>query len=170
MKPRCQGAKTPGHFTSFDCVLDAGHDGFCQPYVAPSVDEWRARMEWEDEVVVSLERIQVLVHRIDAARVSFRQECLELRASAAEDVKLIQALRGENTRLQAELDALRAILESGAGSTKSASDLLANVMRGDYAWPTGVAWAVREAHRRLTGGPPDGVYVRADDESGKASP
>ena len=42
MKPRCTGAKTPGHFTSFDCVLDDGHDGFCEPYVAPTVDEWRA--------------------------------------------------------------------------------------------------------------------------------
>ena len=99
MKPRCQGAKTPGHFTSFECVLDDNHDGFCEPYVAPTVDEWRARMEWEDEVVVSLERIQVLVHRIDDARVSFRQECMELRASAAEDVETIQMAR--------------AILESG---------------------------------------------------------
>jgi hypothetical protein len=34
MKPRCQGAKTPGHFTSFECVLDDNHDGFCEPYVA----------------------------------------------------------------------------------------------------------------------------------------
>lgn len=41
MKPRCPGAKTPGHFTGFVCVLDDGHDGFCQPYQAPSVDEYR---------------------------------------------------------------------------------------------------------------------------------
>lgn len=113
MKPRCQGAKTHGHFTSFECVLDEGHSGFCRPYCAPDVDEWRARMEWEDEVVVSLERIQVLVHRIDAARVSFRQECAELRASAADDVETICALRADVARLQAENDALRAILASG---------------------------------------------------------
>lgn len=116
-KPRCQGAKTPGHFTSFECALDDGHDGFCEPYIAPTADEHRVMLS-----------------------------------------------------MLAELDALRAIIESGAGSTKSASDLLAKVLRGDYQWPSGVAWAVREAHRRLTGGPPDGVYVRADDESGKASP
>lgn len=121
MNPRCQGARTPGHFTSFDCVLDDGHAGFCQPYVAPTVDEWRARMEWEDEVVVSLERIQVLVHRIDDARVSFRQECMELRASAAEDVESIQALQGENSRLQAEIDALRAILASGCDACAHAA-------------------------------------------------
>lgn len=42
MKPRCQGAQTPGHFTSFDCRLDDNHDGFCEPYVPPTVDEWRA--------------------------------------------------------------------------------------------------------------------------------
>ena len=44
MKPRCQGAKTPGHFTGFICVLDDGHDGFCEPYVAPTVDEHRTML------------------------------------------------------------------------------------------------------------------------------
>jgi hypothetical protein len=41
MKPRCRGAQTPGHFTSFECRLDDNHDGFCEPYQAPTVDEWR---------------------------------------------------------------------------------------------------------------------------------
>ena len=59
----------------------------------------------------------------------------------------------------------------GAGVAKDAADLLAKVIRGDYQWPNGVAWAVGETHRILTGGPPDGVYVRAkkDAESGKAA-
>ena len=41
-----------------------------------------------------------------------------------------------------------------------AEDLLAKVKRGDYRWPDGVAWVVGECHRLLTGGEPDGVYVR----------
>lgn len=41
MKPRCTGTKTSGHWTGFECVLDDGHDGFCEPYQAPTVDEWR---------------------------------------------------------------------------------------------------------------------------------
>ena len=53
MKPRCQGAKTLGHFTGFICVLDDGHDGFCEPYQAPTVDEWRAtrwaKRGWQDD-------------------------------------------------------------------------------------------------------------------------
>lgn len=138
MKPRCTGAKTPGHFTSFDCVLDDGHDGFCEPYVAPTVDEWRA-------VKADLSAAE--------ADASFY---------AGRTARIEEACRADVARLQAELDALRAIIESGAGSTKSASDLLAQVMQGVYQWPNGVAWAVRESHRRLTGGPPDGVYVRDD--------
>lgn len=39
---RCPGDHDRGHHTSFQCVLDAGHAGYCQPYRAPDVDEWRA--------------------------------------------------------------------------------------------------------------------------------
>lgn len=42
MKPRCQGHHDGGSHTSFLCVLDEDHDGFCEPYVPPTVDEWRA--------------------------------------------------------------------------------------------------------------------------------
>ena len=42
MKPRCQGHHDGGAHTSFLCVLDEGHGGFCEPYVPPTVDEWRA--------------------------------------------------------------------------------------------------------------------------------
>lgn len=108
---RCPGHHDRGDHTSFQCVLDAGHDGYCQPYRAPDVDEWRV-------------------------------------------------LQTEAARLQSELDALRAIIESGAQPGKDAADLLAKVLRGDYQWPNGVAWAVKEAHRMMTGGKPDGVYVR----------
>jgi len=42
--PRCPGNTTPIHIHSFQCVLDAGHDGRCKPYQAPTVDEFRALM------------------------------------------------------------------------------------------------------------------------------
>lgn len=38
---RCPGDHDRGHHTSFQCALDAGHAGYCQPYRAPDVDEWR---------------------------------------------------------------------------------------------------------------------------------
>jgi hypothetical protein len=38
---RCEGSDKPGHYTGFQCVLDAGHDGRCKPYQAPTVEEWR---------------------------------------------------------------------------------------------------------------------------------
>jgi len=42
MKPRCPGTKVNGAWTGFVCVLDEGHaDKFCQPYVPPTVDEYR---------------------------------------------------------------------------------------------------------------------------------
>lgn len=155
MRPRCQGAKTPGHFTSFDCVLDDGHGGLCEPcvlddghggpcepYVPPSVDEWRM----------------------------MKDEAATHEASAANEWIGRRAAEVENARLQAELDALRAVVESGAASAIKAADLLAKVRENAYAWPHGVAWACKEAHRLLTGGPPDGVYVKAqrDDLAGLA--
>lgn len=85
MKPRCAGAKTPGHFTSFECVLDDGHGGHCEHYVPPTVDEWRA-VTGSASMLVS-----------DALR--FR--------------RLAGEWQTENERLQSELDALRAILASG---------------------------------------------------------
>lgn len=69
--------------------------------------------------------------------------------------------------LPALLDALAAEkqradeAEASAEAAKGAVDLLAKVGENAYAWPYGVAWACKEAHRLLTGGPPDGVYVRA---------
>ena len=89
MKPRCQGAKTPGHFTSFECVLNEGHDGFCEPYVPPTADEYRLMEE----------------RTLEAARQRYRAS---------------QAIR-ENARLQAELDALRAILASGCDACAHAT-------------------------------------------------
>ena len=37
MKHRCTGTKTPGHFTSFDCRLDDGHDGDCSSFGADAM-------------------------------------------------------------------------------------------------------------------------------------
>ena len=87
MKPRCQGAKTPGHFTGFICVLDDGHDGFCQPYQAPTVDEWRELKSRLDKWVDIAGRMSVAV---DAA------------------LDREKATNADCARLQAELDALRA--------------------------------------------------------------
>ena len=94
MKHRCTGTKTPGHFTSFDCVLDDGHDGFCEPYIAPTVDEWRA-------VLADLEL--------------WRAESIASR-DMLESGDIEAPWRAEVARLQAEIDALRAIVESGKGS------------------------------------------------------
>ncbi len=101
MKPRCTGAKTPGHWTGFECVLDDNHDGFCEPYVAPTVDEWRemkrsaeahkraaeTRTEWCRELRSENESMQVDIER-------YRAEAERLREKAE--------------RAQAENDALRA--------------------------------------------------------------
>ena len=99
MKPRCTGSNTPGHFTNFDCVLDDEHDGHCEPYVAPSVDEWRAVVGRASELVG------------DALR--FRRLAAESQVDCDAAHEREDRLRGENARLQAELDALRAIFESG---------------------------------------------------------
>lgn len=75
MVKRCPGTKVSGEWTGFQCVLDEGHaERFCQPYVPPTVDEWRV-------------------------------------------------MKADRDRLQAELDALRAVVESGR-------DLDAEVLRG----------------------------------------
>ena len=38
---RCEGSDKPGHYTGFQCINDAGHAGPCEPYQAPTVEEWR---------------------------------------------------------------------------------------------------------------------------------
>ena len=102
MVKRCPGTKVGGEWTGFQCVLDEGHpDRFCQPYIPPDVDEWRAR----EEFVSRLSR-----------------ECTgaywaQVNAESQRD----RALR-DRDRLQAELDALRAVVESGR-------DLDAEVLR-----------------------------------------
>jgi hypothetical protein len=73
----------------------------------------------------------------------------------------------EVARLRTELASLHASAKSHAASTKYVADLLAKVLRGDYVWSSGVSWAVGEAHRLLTGGAPDGAYVRAQDDKGR---
>ena len=131
---RCEGSKTPGNWTGFECVLDDGHGGGCQPYVPPTVDEWRALQ----------------------AEMAGMRGFFGLAGGEDEAAKLV----ADRDRLQAELDALRAVVESGASTAAHVVDLLAKVKRGDYRWPDGVAWVVGECHRLLTGGEPDGVYVR----------
>ncbi len=107
MKPRCQGAKTLGHFTSFDCRLDDGHDGFCEPYVAPTVDEWRA-----------------LGVRVESAE-AMSEKWVEIAAGWQEhsysSLDREMAASADHARLQAELDALRAILASGCDACAHAA-------------------------------------------------
>ncbi len=116
MKPRCQGAQTPGHFTGFICVLDDGHDGFCEPYQAPSVDEWR-----------KLKHSAEMHKRVAAMRADDCQGWYEENITLRADLALYQAeaktlrdklesgdieapWRADVSRLQAEIDAMRAIL------------------------------------------------------------
>ena len=119
MKPRCQGHHDGGAHTSFICVLDEGHDGFCEPYVPPTVDEWR-----------KLKRSAEMHKRVAAMRADDCQGWYEENTTLQADLALYQAeaktlrdklesgdieapWRAEVGRLQAEVDALRAILASG---------------------------------------------------------
>jgi hypothetical protein len=106
----------------------------------------------------------------DAAR-----RAVERLHAAEADAAALPAMDAECGRLRAQVDADRQTLVrltderdraltaavSSAKEAKSAADLLAKVGENAYAWPYGVAWACKEAHRLLTGGPPDGLYVRA---------
>ena len=142
MKPRCQGHHDGGAHTSFICVLDEGHDGFCEPYVPPSVDEWRrvgvlvANLRRDiaacaeaaggclthEQTGHGAENAAQAVARFAAERREDEQTLWQMRKN---DGAMIRQLRSDNARLQAELDALRAIIESGAGVAKDAADLLA---------------------------------------------
>ncbi len=138
MKPRCTGAKTPGHWTGFECVLDDGDGGFCEPYVAPTVAEWR---QSRNDLSACLRSISVRTEQlrqgfatlgefaaeafcrayndVDRARASVERNGLALAACSAEDES--KTLRAENARLQAEFDALRAILASGCDACAHAA-------------------------------------------------
>ena len=134
MKPRCQGAKTPGHFTSFECVLDEGHDGHCEPYAPPTVDEWRrvgvlvANLRRDiaacaeavggclthEQTGHGAENAAQAVARFAAERREDEQTLWQMRKN---DGAMIRQLRADNDRLQDENDALRAIIESGKAAT-----------------------------------------------------
>lgn len=89
MKPRCLGHHDGGAHTSFLCVLDEGHEGFCKPYKAPNVDEWRS----SQFLLASAEQ--------------------DARFYAMRTARIEEACLADVARLQAEVDALRAIIESG---------------------------------------------------------
>lgn len=109
MVKRCPGTKVNGEWTGFVCVLDEGHpDRFCQPYVPPDVDEWRGM------------KARAIEAERRAADWADRAKDAEVELAAA----LERERHGDATcaRLQAELDALRAVVESGR-------DLDAEVLR-----------------------------------------
>ncbi len=153
MKPRCQGAQTPGHFTSFECRLDDNHDGFCEPYQAPSVDEWR-----------KLKHSAEMHKRVAAMRADDCQGWSEENITLRADLALYQAeaktlrdklesgdieapWRAEVARLQSELDRAR---QSTADAMAGADGHLANLqavcngLRADLAKAEGERDAVVE--------------------------
>lgn len=107
---------------------------------------------------------------LESQRVALRDALVEQRELAASRLNRCVDLSAEVSRLQTELEAVLATAKTLEASTRSAVGLLDQVMRGTYRWPDGVAWAVREAHSRLTGGPPDGVYGRAQGGSAAHGP
>jgi len=129
MMKRCPGTKTAGAWTGFVCVLDEGHaEKFCQPYVPPTVDEWRGMNSDLDGCLRALsERTQRVRQGLamldvrsvqafssgyndgDMAKVTVERDRLALAVCVAKDEAA--AIRAENARLQSELDALRAVVE-----------------------------------------------------------
>lgn len=98
MLKRCLGTKTGGEWTGFQCVLDQGHaDRFCQPYVPPDVDEWRGM------------KVRAMELEVRVGNWAIRAQSAEVELAAALDR---ERHAGETcVRLQAELDALRAVVE-----------------------------------------------------------
>lgn len=120
---RCPGDHDRGHHTSFQCVLDAGHAGYCQPYRAPDVDEWRA-MKAELEALRAIERdvrkvcTPVVDDEYDDAPIVELVEQVALNvykhsAIADEAWDELDLLREQNGYLMAEMDAMRIV--AGAG-------------------------------------------------------
>lgn len=121
---------------------------------------------------------RALLDRLHAAEVKIRSQADQVdevkrvvdrvtRDERAEVLRgLADAAAAEQGLAQRRMTEAQEARNAALALNRSAADLLAKVKRGDYAWPSGVAWAVDEAHRRLTGGAPDGVYVRTDAEEG----
>ncbi len=145
MKPRCTGTKVDGHFTGFICVLDAGHAGFCEPYVPPTVDEWRrvgrivANLRGDiaacaeavggclthEQTGRGAESVAQAVARFAAERREDEQTLWQMRKNDGAMIrqmrKDVEAATSDRARLQAELDALRAILASGCDACAHAA-------------------------------------------------
>lgn len=134
---RCPGHHDRGDHTSFQCVLDAGHDGYCQPYRAPDVDEWRrlcaraARMEAEATELLAIidsgARTASNASATDVATIEsasglcadlalYQQEANMLR-DLVESGDIEAPWRAEVARLQAENDALRAEIAAAEAKT-----------------------------------------------------
>ena len=123
MKPRCQGHHDGGAHTSFICVLDDGHPGFCRPYCAPDADEWRAMkarsaeyesrmVDWwekcratEVEYAAALEREKMGDATIARLRAELAQEAA-LRAELAAEVKRMRVFGAAELQRRAILDAM----------------------------------------------------------------
>lgn len=144
MKPRCQGHHDGGAHTSFLCVLDEGHDGFCEPYVPPTVDEWRAmkaRVVFAEADAIELREaawrarkamLPVLDDALDGATIDRMVDAVVTMAYHKD--ALADAAWVDVDRLQAENDALRSIIESGAAQTQHPGrDLDAEVVSGVQA-------------------------------------
>ena len=121
MKPRCQGHHDGGAHTSFLCVLDECHGGFCEPYKAPDVDEWRSV---QFLLTSAEEDARFYAGRTARIEEACRADVARLQAELAEatERERIKWARSKSAmddcaRLQSEIDALRAIIESGKAAT-----------------------------------------------------
>lgn len=136
---RCPGDHDRGHHTSFQCVLDAGHAGYCQPYRAPNVDEWRAlKAELEALRAIEQDIRKVCMPMIDdeyddAPIVELIDQVIlnayKHSAIADEALNELELLREQNGYLMAEIDAMSSAV--GAGH-----DLYTEVVAGVQAGQT----------------------------------
>jgi hypothetical protein len=100
MVKRCPGTKVNGAWTGFVCVLDDGHaERFCVPFVPPDVDEWRGMKARAMELEVRVGDWSIRAREAEAELAAALDREMHTDATCA--------------RLHGELDALRAVVESG---------------------------------------------------------
>jgi len=162
MVKRCPGTKTAGEWTGFQCVLDEGHaEKFCVPYVPPDVDEWRrvgalvAKLRSDiaacaaavggclthEQTGHGAETATQAVTRFAAERREDEQTLWQMRKNDGAMIRQMRkdadAVTADRDRIQAELDALRAVVESGR-------DLDAEVLRAVQTQRDDLAGLARE--------------------------
>ena len=77
MNPRCRGSKAPGHWTGFECVLDEGHDGHCEPFRPPTVDEWRRLCARAEQIRAQAEELMAIIDERKGCHVTTTEQLRE---------------------------------------------------------------------------------------------